>query len=122
MGNWRNRDPEKVKAFRHRWYVKNRQKVYANRDETRLRLRQWFEEIKRQYPCSRCPENEPYCIDFHHLDDTTKEDCVAKLVNRGVSRQRILDEIAKCIPLCSNCHRKEHRRIAQLAEQAALNR
>ena len=24
------------------------------------------------------------------------------------SKEKFLEEVAKCIPLCANCHRKEH--------------
>jgi len=30
------------------------------------------------------------------------------MIARNWSRKRILDEVAKCIVLCANCHRKMH--------------
>jgi len=33
---------------------------------------------------------------------------VSYMVRQKLSRQRILDEIAKCDILCANCHRKLH--------------
>lgn len=57
--------------------------------------------------CSRCPENHPACLDFHHIcGNKTKN--VAKMVTEKLSMKTIMQEIAKCIVLCSNCHRKEH--------------
>ena len=55
--------------------------------------------------CVVCGEDDPCCVDFHHLGDKTKD--VSKLVK---SRQfpKIIEEINKCICLCSNCHKKHH--------------
>jgi predicted HNH restriction endonuclease len=33
---------------------------------------------------------------------------VVALANRGLSIERIDEEIAKCVILCANCHRKLH--------------
>lgn len=47
-------------------------------------------------------------MEYHHRDPTEKLGAVATLlINAG--RQRVIDEIAKCDLLCSNCHRiREH--------------
>jgi hypothetical protein len=66
--------------------------------------RDWLRSLK--VSCSRCPENDPVCLDFHHRDE--KEVTVAATVKKGWSKERILVEIAKCDVLCSNCHRKLH--------------
>ncbi len=57
--------------------------------------------------CNRCPEKDPRCLDFHHIDHATKSFCVSAAPNCGYSRERILEEIAKCEVICANCHRKE---------------
>jgi hypothetical protein len=67
----------------------------------------WLKDIKRQSACSRCPENDPRCLDFHHRNHEEKSFCVGAGPNRRYSRERILEEIAKCDILCANCHRKE---------------
>lgn len=54
--------------------------------------------------CSNCPEDHPAALDFHHLDPSQKEHEPAKIT----SRKKLLEEIKKCIVLCSNCHRKLH--------------
>lgn len=69
---------------------------------------EWFKEFKKDLKCSECPENHPWCLDFHHLDKSTKESTIANLVVSGYSKEKILAEISKCIVLCSNCHRKLH--------------
>lgn len=55
-----------------------------------------------------CGENHPACIEFHHEDRTQKEYSVSSMVCGGWSIKRILEEISKCTPMCSNCHRKLH--------------
>lgn len=57
--------------------------------------------------CERCPEKDPDCLDFHHIDSKTKSfgldrNCMSK------SLQAVKDEIGKCIMICANFHRKLH--------------
>jgi len=33
---------------------------------------------------------------------------VGKLITNGFGKDRLREEIEKCIVLCANCHRKEH--------------
>ena len=58
-----------------------------------------------------CGENHPACLDFHHKDKKDKSFNVAIMASSGYSIEKIKEEIAKCIVLCSNCHRKEHYKI-----------
>lgn len=58
--------------------------------------------------CVRCDEVDPACLDFHHLDPSQKGGAVKEFVRRGASRERVMAEVAKCVILCSNCHRKLH--------------
>jgi hypothetical protein len=72
----------------------------------------WFAELKVQLACSRCGEDHPACLQFHHRDPKAKDVSVANAVRRGWSRERILRELAKCDVLCANCHFKHHAREA----------
>lgn len=54
--------------------------------------------------CVLCFETELTVLDFHHLSD--KDVNVSTML--AMSRDRILKEIAKCIVLCANCHRRVH--------------
>jgi hypothetical protein len=65
----------------------------------------WWREFKKGFRCSKCGEDHPACIDFHHVKDKTMN--VSKLLTYG-NKKRIVEEVKKCIPLCSNCHRKHH--------------
>ena len=44
-------------------------------------------------------------LDFHHIDKSTKEHKPARIISNG-SWNRIIEELNKCILVCSNCHRE----------------
>ena len=69
-----------------------------------------LDEIKAERGCSRCGENDPECLDFHHIDQASKTYTVARLYAGTWKWERVLQEIALCELLCANCHRKEHGR------------
>ena len=50
--------------------------------------------------------NNATIFDFHHLDPDEKEFKPAALMSRHWDN--IIEELDKCILLCSNCHRIEH--------------
>jgi hypothetical protein len=60
--------------------------------------------IKLSSGCIDCGyRSHPAALEFDHLPGCEKKDTLARLA--GVkSRQRILDEIAKCEVVCANCH------------------
>ncbi len=65
-------------------------------------------EIIREYkskPCADCGIRYPYYVmDFDHRQDSIK---VINLSNASrMTRPKILEEIAKCDVVCSNCHRE----------------
>jgi hypothetical protein len=66
--------------------------------------------------CVVCGENEPCCLHLHHLDPSTKEHEISKLVAKG-REQAFVREIAKgIVVLCANCHMKVHAGIISLPE------
>jgi hypothetical protein len=58
--------------------------------------------------CSRCPETHPAALDFHHVDGAEKLFMVCIANTRPVAKAKLKAEMAKCVILCANCHRKEH--------------
>ena len=64
--------------------------------------------VSKMTPCSHCGFFHPACMDFHHLDPSEKDKGVSEFVRGGYALQRIVEEIEKCICLCSNCHRILH--------------
>jgi hypothetical protein len=81
-----------------------KEKARDTKKETRDILNKYKETLR----CSRCPENDISCLDFHHLNPDEKEKSISQAVASGWSFKRLELELNKCIVLCSNCHRKEH--------------
>lgn len=103
--------------FCTRSYYRQWDKDHPNRTAQRVTKRRkalskWYQAFKTTLTCSHCPENHPACLEFHHLNPKSKDVHLSLAVNRGWSKERIMKEIAKCIVLCSNCHRKEHSRLS----------
>jgi hypothetical protein len=69
---------------------------------------------KSTLSCKICNESATCCLDFHHRDPSQKEFVLSDMANRGQSIKVIEKEIAKCIVLCSNCHRKLHAGLIDL--------
>lgn len=73
-------------------------------------MKAWMAELKSQMCCTFCSETHPATLEFHHLDPSAKETTIANAVMNGWSVKRVQAEMAKCIVLCANCHRKLHAR------------
>lgn len=101
------KDDEKRRKYRREWYAKNKESERAHIKRRRIELKKWFQGYKKKLVCSVCGENHPATIEFHHKFNN-KEKNISLMVNDGYSTKRIMDEINKCLVLCSNCHRKEH--------------
>jgi hypothetical protein len=91
-------------------YTKARKKKQQHyQDVSRQRttaLAQQITDYKADHPCVVCGEDDPCCIDFHHVDPSTKDVEVSNM--RHLSWERVLTEVAKCVTLCRNCHAKVH--------------
>lgn len=92
--------------YRRKHYLANKQKYVDKARVWTRSFRDWWKDYKKQFKCSNCQENHPACIDFHHPNDD-KLSTVAALIPYG-NKEKIIEEIAKCIPLCRNCHAKVH--------------
>lgn len=72
--------------------------------ERKVYLTQVTSRIK-DVPCTDCGvKYPPYVMDFDHVRGTKKYN-VSSMVSRGMSEKTLLEEIAKCEVVCSNCHR-----------------
>ena len=94
------------RQYRREHYEKNRRKYIDKAGAWKKSFVEWWKEYKSQFSCAQCGESHPACIHFHH-DGDDKEDNVSSLVVAGC-KERVLEEISKCIPLCANCHAKLH--------------
>lgn len=91
------------------YYKKNNYKdKYAERAKKYCNLcRDAIATIKAKSGCCNCTENEPCCLDFHHLSKEEKDFEISKLVS-AKNIDYLLEELPKCVIICSNCHRKLH--------------
>lgn len=94
-------DPEKARASVRKAGLARRQ-----------RTRELLHRLK-DVPCTDCNQRFPsYCMDFDHRDPALKHPKLKTPIRMGiwrfgccVSLEVLLDEIAKCDVVCSNCHR-----------------
>lgn len=71
-----------------------------------------FNIYKANLFCTDCKMSfyqRPWLCDFHHVDPTTKEGAISYMIR--YNDKRLKEELAKCIPLCSNCHRTRHHQV-----------
>jgi hypothetical protein len=98
-----------VREASKKHYKSNKEDLLVKRKDYYVERRKWYEELKETLKCEKCGENHPATLDFHHIDSQIKDFGVAAGVTRlNLSKTKILEEISKCIVLCSNCHRKLH--------------
>ena len=106
-----------MKEGNRRNYLKHKEKrlEYQKSFNARRRERskQWLAEFTT--PCIICGEDEPICIDFHHVDPSNKVAQVGHIA-RTNTREKFLAEVVKCVCLCANCHRKLHAGLIELPE------
>lgn len=89
------------------WYERNKARVIAKNAQTRRETQEWFREHKKTLSCIQCGQNHPATLDFHHVVRRPDNRKMRDLLKNGV-KSRILEELAKCVVLCANCHRIHH--------------
>ncbi|AGR47851.1 putative HNH endonuclease [Sinorhizobium phage phiM7] len=58
-------------------------------------------------------------LEFHHLDPSQKDFSFGKARASPVSWSTTVNELKKCILLCSNCHREVHAGVTSIPETYA---
>ena len=117
--------PEHKSAYDREHYLRNRDELLAKwRRATQEDVA--FLRSLRNVPCADCGGVfPPYVMDFDHRDPTQKSFEITRVAGR-VNRQKLLEEIAKCDIVCSNCHRvrtykqqiaRQNAGVAQLEER-----
>jgi acetylornithine/succinyldiaminopimelate/putrescine aminotransferase len=101
-------------AYMRKWLAENPEKhsqhlelVTANKKRYRQQRQEMLDKFRAQ-GCVACGEMEPACIDAHHTDPKVKGFTLASGKTAGVAPGAFAEELAKCVPLCANCHRKLH--------------
>ncbi len=92
-------------ADRQRYKTTNKKQKIRERV---TRIRSEISDYKHERGCACCDETEPVALDFHHPNDD-KEFNIGQQI--GLSEAKIWEEIAKCVVVCANCHRKIHANI-----------
>lgn len=67
-----------------------------------------IQQLKSSCKCAKCGETRGYVLDYHHIDPNVKENSVARMTSNNYRLDAVMEEITKCVVLCSNCHREFH--------------
>ena len=79
------------------------------KEKERNKYNKRMEELnnyKKTLKCKKCGNDKYYLLDFHHIDPSKKDYAISD--NSHAKIETILKEAAKCVLLCSNCHREFH--------------
>lgn len=86
----------------------HRKKHFKNY-ESKHKKHIFVKNIKSLSKCEICNENYIACLDFHHIDPSTKVLNIGAMIrDKQYSILDIDNEIKKCKIICVNCHRKLH--------------
>lgn len=102
------KDKQKQKEAQRQYYERNKNKVNERSQQRKNKTRRFIEEYKKTLECMLCGENHPACLEFHHRDPLTKSYDISDMARDVRNINKVLEEIAKCDVLCSNCHKKLH--------------
>lgn len=110
------KDKEKQKECSKQWHKEHYNGEYRaarlkNAKDRRKVVKKDFSEYKATLSCSICGENDECCLDFHHIDPLKKDLPLSKALTNNWSMKRLMKEVDKCQVVCSNCHRKIHKKI-----------
>jgi hypothetical protein len=99
---------QRQKIYSKKYYEKNKKDVIQKINAKKKIHKTWFVNYKKQLKCVTCGFDHPAALDFHHVERKKSNRKVHELVGDGNTKKRILEEIEKCVVLCSNCHRVHH--------------
>jgi hypothetical protein len=97
----------KNKEYSRKHYEKNREKTKLTTKTAKIREKAKWYIYKSALSCQSCGFKHVAAMDFHHVDPSTKEDNVWRLISNG-QYAKAYEEIKKCVVLCANCHRIHH--------------
>ena len=105
-----DRNKEKQRKAQNESYLRNKDKIRETQRRRKKITKKKLDEFKALKGCLICGENEPACLVFHHTNGEDKDMGISKLqsMNYLFESERMQKEIAKCVVVCANCHRKIH--------------
>jgi len=94
----------------------NKKYYKKNREQRKLEIRQaqkdrmiWIQSLKLKTGCQKCGYNKcATALQYHHLNSSDKKGNISRWAAQARAKKSILNEIAKCICVCSNCHAELH--------------
>lgn len=111
------KDPEKRRAYGAQYQAKYLASP-ANRVAHRKRTATRKEALKGESMllvaafkaggCKVCGERSHCCLSAHHLNPAEKIFSIAAAISWGRNPDELKAELAKCVCVCENCHRKIH--------------
>ena len=97
---------EHISKTHSKWRKKNLEKRAEAQRKANQKKWNYINEHKPE-KCPACGNSfPPYCMDFHHIDPSTKSFKMGEATHK--SYDMIDEEIKKCVALCACCHRKLH--------------
>lgn len=88
----------------YKWVCRECIKAYQL--QRRIDIIRWVYDYLLDHPCLDCGCNNPVVMEFDHRDPDAKAIEVSKAIANNCGLDTIQAEIAKCDPVCANCHRK----------------
>jgi hypothetical protein len=116
---YRAENRERLLEQRRRRYATPEGRALALADRERFMakkvaaLKLLIAEAKDQ-GCLLCGESAHITLDFHHVDPDSKHFTISQGFHKNISVANVEAEIAKCVVLCANCHRKFHAGLVEL--------
>lgn len=99
------KDPAKQKEAQRASTIRNRETRRLKQKERRADMRIWVRSLKEGKPCVDCGGCFHFAaMDWDHLPGFEKREAVSRLL-LTFDKVKVLEEIAKCELVCSNCHR-----------------
>lgn len=97
------------RTYSMRYYRKNSATYSCSRKvrvyKYRIRNRLAVADYLASHPCVDCRESDPLVLEFDHVVGR-KLKAVSTLIMEGSALPVLVEEIAKCVVRCANCHRR----------------
>lgn len=98
---------------------------YKNYDKQRQQKRKIeARKIKKEltlHGCAICGYNKcPAALDFHHVNPEDKKYTLNNAYLSRLTNDKLIEELNKCILLCSNCHRELHYTMKEVKNDERL--
>lgn len=67
--------------------------------------REKMNNLKISIGCQVCGYNKThFALHFHHLNPAIKKYTIAAAIHKVLNREKMIEELKKCIVVCGNCH------------------